>query len=101
MAKSRIAKDSSELAGRNQLDQIDRSDWPEGAELSDGSESTTEAVAKARDRNNPNKQPGTLGAKPMPYPTELPKQTQDKMKEFNVCVAIAVLQHVVFCSFFR
>lgn len=32
---------------------------------------------------------------------ELPKETQDKMKEFNVCVAIFVLQHVVFYSFFR
>jgi hypothetical protein len=32
---------------------------------------------------------------------ELPQATQVKMKEFNVCVAVAVLQHVVYCSFFR
>jgi hypothetical protein len=32
---------------------------------------------------------------------ELPKQAQVKMKEFNVCVVIYVLQHVVFYSFFR
>ena len=32
---------------------------------------------------------------------ELPEETQAKMREFNVCVAIAVLQHVVFYSFFR
>jgi hypothetical protein len=32
---------------------------------------------------------------------ELPNQTQAKMKEFNVCVVIYVLQHVVFYSFFR
>lgn len=32
---------------------------------------------------------------------ELPKETQDKMKELNLCVAIYVLQHVVFYSFFR
>jgi hypothetical protein len=32
---------------------------------------------------------------------ELPKETQTKMKEFNLCVNVAVLQHVVFCSFFR
>lgn len=32
---------------------------------------------------------------------ELPPQTQAKMKEFNVRVVIAVLQHVVFYSFFR
>lgn len=32
---------------------------------------------------------------------ELPGETQVKMKEFNACVAIFVLQHVVFYSFFR
>jgi hypothetical protein len=32
---------------------------------------------------------------------ELPEQTQAKMKEFNICVVIFVLQHVVFYSFFR
>jgi hypothetical protein len=32
---------------------------------------------------------------------ELPEQTQAKMKEFNLCVVIYVLQHVVFYSFFR
>ena len=32
---------------------------------------------------------------------ELPEQTQAKMKEFNICVVIFVLQHVVFHSFFR
>jgi hypothetical protein len=32
---------------------------------------------------------------------ELPEQAQVKMKEFNVCVIIYVLQHVVFYSFFR
>ena len=32
---------------------------------------------------------------------ELPKETREAMNEFNACVAIFVLQHVVFCSFFR
>src|SRR2546429_897839 len=32
---------------------------------------------------------------------ELPAEIQAKMREFNVCVAIFVLQHVVFYSFFR
>jgi hypothetical protein len=32
---------------------------------------------------------------------ELPDNTQAKMREFNICVAIFVLQHVVFYSFFR
>jgi hypothetical protein len=32
---------------------------------------------------------------------ELPERTQVKMKEFNLCVVIYVLQHVVFYSFFR
>lgn len=32
---------------------------------------------------------------------ELPKETQDAMKEFNACVAIFVLQHVIYYSFFR
>ena len=65
----RTRKDSSELGGQKQLDAIDRSDWPEGAELSDGSESTTEGVAKSADRTNPAKQPGTTGYKTMPYPS--------------------------------
>jgi hypothetical protein len=32
---------------------------------------------------------------------ELPAETQARMREFNVCVAIFVLQHVIFFSFFR
>jgi hypothetical protein len=32
---------------------------------------------------------------------ELPVEVQAKMREFNLCVAIYVLQHVVFYSFFR
>jgi hypothetical protein len=32
---------------------------------------------------------------------ELPMEAQEKMKEFNLCVAIFVLQHVAFYSFFR
>lgn len=71
MPKSRITEiteGSSELGGQKQLDGIDRSDWPEAAELSDGSESTTEGVAKSANRTNLAKQPGTTGAKPMPYP---------------------------------
>jgi hypothetical protein len=32
---------------------------------------------------------------------ELPSETQEKLKDFNVCVTIFVLQHVVFFSFFR
>jgi hypothetical protein len=32
---------------------------------------------------------------------ELPVATQEKMKEFNTCVAIAVAQHILYCSFFR
>jgi len=32
---------------------------------------------------------------------KLPKETRRKMKEFNLCVAVAVFQHIVFNSFFR
>jgi len=32
---------------------------------------------------------------------ELPKEIQRKMREFNLCFLIFVLQHVVYCSFFR
>jgi|SRR6267378_234199 len=32
---------------------------------------------------------------------ELPKDTRNKMKEFNLCVVVAVFQHIVFNSFFR
>lgn len=32
---------------------------------------------------------------------ELPDEIQERMKEFNLCVAIYVLQHVIFYSFFR
>lgn len=32
---------------------------------------------------------------------ELPQETQAKLKEFNLCAAVAVLQHMVYCSFFR
>ena len=68
MAKSRIAKDSSELAGQKQLDAVDRSEWPDEVFL-DAPQATTEAVAKSGDRTNPNKQSGTTGARPMPYPS--------------------------------
>jgi len=32
---------------------------------------------------------------------QLPEETQSKLKEFNLCVAVAVFQHMVYCSFFR
>jgi len=51
-----------ELASGNPLDKVDRSDWPEGEELS-APEATTEGVAKSRNRFNPAKQPGTTGGK--------------------------------------
>src|SRR5712692_1685090 len=32
---------------------------------------------------------------------ELPEDIQYKMREFNLCVIIFVLQHIIYCSFFR
>lgn len=32
---------------------------------------------------------------------QLPEETQRKMREFNLCMVIFVLQHVIYCSFFR
>lgn len=68
MRKSRITQGSSELGGQKQLDGIDRSDWPEGAEL-EAPEAQTEGVAKSANRTSRDKQPGTTGEKPFPYPS--------------------------------
>src|SRR5271169_2813993 len=32
---------------------------------------------------------------------ELPEETQRKMREFNLCLAVALLQHMIYHSFFR
>jgi hypothetical protein len=73
--KSRIARDvlrdrgapqgglnESELAAGNPMDDVDRSDWPEGVKL-DAPQATTEGVAKSGSRRNAAKQPGTTGEK--------------------------------------
>ena len=66
--KSRIAKDSSELAAGTSMDDVSRESWPEIQEL-ESPEAQTEGVAKSADRTNPRKQPGTTGEKSMPYPS--------------------------------
>lgn len=81
MPKSRIAKDSSELGGQNQLDAVDRSGWPDEVFL-DAPQATTEAVAKSANRMNPAKQPGTTGAKPTPvYGIEEMRASQKRGNE--------------------
>jgi hypothetical protein len=73
--KSRIARDilrdagapqgglsDSELSAGALMDDVDRSDWPEGAKL-DAPQATTEGVAKSGSRRNAAKQPGTTGEK--------------------------------------
>lgn len=81
MAKSRITQGSSELAAGTGMDGVDRSGWPEGAEL-ESPEAVTEGVAKSANRTNPAKQPGTTGYKSMPYPTvEELRESQRKGNE--------------------